>query len=141
MFWLLCFHKNHSVPKVYNMNEELLRLDLLVYVHTSKTFNSSDVWISSMVFFLPIKDWVMSINDILFRLMTEVFFFKRRASKWNLSSEWLKSPHNWFDIFLYGLLMYIFIFVIPIKEKMTMKKFKVIDVTVRIFIWWLFIQF
>ena len=58
MFLLLCSRQNHSVPKFYNVTENLVEIDLLVYVSTSKPFDSCELLISLMVFFDIILSYV-----------------------------------------------------------------------------------
>ena len=70
MFWLLLYLQNYSVPKKYTVTEELVRLDLIVYVPVYKTFNSNYVRFSLIEFLFPTKDRVMSINNIFFQLTT-----------------------------------------------------------------------
>ena len=70
MFLLLCSRQNHSVPKFYNVTENLVEIDLLVYVSTSKPFDSCELLISLMVFFDIILSYVY--QWYFFRFMTEV---------------------------------------------------------------------
>ena len=73
-----------------------------------------------------IKTWVMSINDVLFWLMTKVPFLyvvpvyeSRHYYYWNfLAIDWY-IPHGW--------LLFSFLFVVPVKQNMTVQIVKLID--------------